>query len=75
MRDAYDENEKGFAEWQATGNTGAYDWGDHLDLVGDAVARGVTFRRVRVVSEPLSDYMRWEHACTDTNVQAGEDIR
>jgi hypothetical protein len=75
MRDAYDETEKGFAEWRATGDTGAYDWGDHLDIVRAAVARGVTFRRVRVVSEPLSEYMRWEHACTGTNIEAGEDIR
>ena len=25
MRDSYDETEPGFAEWKATGNTGAYD--------------------------------------------------
>jgi hypothetical protein len=59
----------------ATGDTSTYDWGDHLDIVRAAVACGVTFRRVRVVSEPLSEYMLWEHACTGTNVQAGEDVR
>ena len=75
MRDSYDATEKGFAEWQATSDTGAYEWGDHLDVVRAAVARGVRIRRVRVVSEPLSDYMRWEHACTEVNIQAGEDIR
>ena len=75
MRDSYDQTVKGFAEWQATGDTGAYEWGDHLDVARAAVARGVTIRRVRVVSEPLSDYLRWEHACTDVNVSAGEDVR
>ena len=75
MRDSYDYAEKGFAEWQATGDIGAYDWGDHLEVVRAAVARGVTIRRVRVVSEPLSDYLRWEHACTDVNIKAGENIR
>ena len=35
----------------------------------------MTIRRVRVVSEPLSDYLRWEHACTTVNIEAGEDIR
>ena len=75
MRDSYDEAEKGFAEWKATGGTGAYDWGDHLDVIRAAVARGVTVRRVRVVSEPLSEYLRWEHACTDVNIKVGEDIR
>jgi hypothetical protein len=75
MRDSYDEAEKGLAEWKATGGTGAYDWGDHLDVIRAAVARGVTVRRVRVVSEPLSEYLRWEHACTEANLEAGEDIR
>ena len=75
MRDSYDPTGKGFAEWRATGDTGAYEWGDHLDVVRAAVARGVTIRRVRLVSEPLSEYLRWEHACTDVNVSAGEDIR
>ena len=75
MRDTYDETEKGFAEWKATGGIGAYDWGDHLDVIRAATARGVTIRRVRVVSEPLSDYLRWEHACTAANIEAGEDIR
>ncbi len=32
-------------------------------------------RRVRVVSEPLPEYPRWQHACTDINIKAGEDIR
>ena len=39
MRDSYDPTVKGFAEWQATGDTGAYEWGDHLDVVCAAVAR------------------------------------
>ncbi len=25
--------------------------------------------------EPLSEYLRWEHACTDVNIEAGEDVR
>jgi len=28
-----------------------------------------------VVPEPLSEYLRWEHACTDVNVSAAEDVR
>jgi len=34
-----------------------------------------TVRRVRVVTEPLSQYIRWEHAVTRLNQEAGEDIR
>ena len=33
MRDSYEETEPGFAEWKATGDIGAYDWGDHLDVI------------------------------------------
>ncbi len=44
MRDSYDPTDQGFAEWQATGDIGAYEWGDHLDVVRAAVARGVTIR-------------------------------
>lgn len=41
-----------------------------------ATAReGKTWQRVRVVSEPLSDYITWEHAVTRFNIEAGEDIR
>ncbi len=47
MRGSCDPIVKGFAGWQATGDTGAYEWGDHLDVVRAAVARGVMIRRVR----------------------------
>jgi hypothetical protein len=33
MRGSYDETEQGYAEWKATGDVSAYDWGDHLDVV------------------------------------------
>lgn len=46
-----------------------------LDRVRLATAAGKTVRRVRVVTEPLSDYIRWEHAVTRLNQEAGEDIR
>jgi hypothetical protein len=36
----------------------------------------VRFRRVRVVSEPLSDYIRYEHYITEaSNIAGGEDVR
>ena len=58
--------------------TGAAD-SDFLDswcaLVRKAVARGVEFRRLRIVSEPLTDYVRWEHALTTANLAAGEHVR
>jgi hypothetical protein len=79
MRDTYDETEQGYAEWQETGDisvgANASGWIDHFAIVRAAAARGVTMRRVRVISEPASPYMRWEHASTQLNIEAGEDIR
>ena len=36
---------------------------------------GKTVRRVRVITEPHSQYVGWEHWLTDLNLDAGEDIR
>ena len=32
-------------------------------------------RRVRVISEPASQYIEWEHARTRLNIEADGDIR
>lgn len=50
-------------------------WRSWLDVVAETTARGVVMRRLRVVSEPLSDYARYEYDLTFTNVAAGEDVR
>jgi hypothetical protein len=50
-------------------------WGGWVKAVREAANRGVEFRRLRIVSEPLSDYIRWEHAITVVNVAAGEQVR
>nr|WP_231390257.1 DUF6879 family protein [Nocardia sp. CNY236] len=44
-------------------------------LIRETVGRGVSVNRVRVVSVPHSDYQRWLLSITDSNVEAGEDIR
>jgi hypothetical protein len=46
-----------------------------MTTVRDMVARGVVVRRARVVSEPVSDYVRFEHAGTEDNLNAGELVR
>lgn len=52
---------------------GAVEW---RGLVSSAVERGVRWRRLRVVPEPLTDYLRWEHQLTSSlNVAAGEEVR
>lgn len=44
-------------------------------LVRRATGSGRTVRRVRVVTEPLSPYIQWEHSVTPQNEAAGENIR
>ncbi|MDX2794062.1 DUF6879 family protein [Streptomyces scabiei] len=80
-RDVYGvvEEDEDFAAWRAGHRYNLDDrttwWNSFHDAVADAVARGVTMRRARVVSEPLSDYIRFEHSCTPQNLAAGEDVR
>ncbi|WP_330290695.1 DUF6879 family protein [Streptomyces sp. NBC_00576] len=40
-------------------------------MVSHAVARRVVARRARIVSEPVTDYIRYELAGTAVNVHAG----
>jgi hypothetical protein len=75
-RDAYDVSEAGtFAEWRQTGAVAHHDLGEFGEVVRAAVGRGVVWRRVRIISRPMSEYMRWEHAITSANLAVGEDIR
>ncbi|WP_199548932.1 DUF6879 family protein [Streptomyces sp. N35] len=81
MRDAYgvDNEAEDFAHWKRTGETdtdpnSAY-WTPWVELIRRTVARGVAVRRARIVSEPVSDYIRYEHASTVVNVVAGEQVR
>src|SRR4051812_20661669 len=78
MRDDYGTNPR-LAAWQRGERV---DWNDRESwwhpfhqTIADAVARGVSVRRARVVSEPVSEYIRWEHDATHGNLAAGEDVR
>jgi hypothetical protein len=81
MRDSYAvDYEKGpFADWRAGFRHDPADraswWRPWLDLIQDTVSRGVTVRRARIVSEPVSEYIRFEHSGTFTNIAAGEQVR
>ncbi|WP_231951626.1 DUF6879 family protein [Nocardia terpenica] len=44
-------------------------------FVQELTARGVSFKRVRVITVPHSDYQRWSLVMAAFNVEAGEDIR
>ncbi|MGW2794602.1 DUF6879 family protein [Streptomyces sp. NPDC001251] len=50
-------------------------WSNWHTMVREATERGVAVRRARVIGEPASDYIRWEHFITYGNVACGEDVR
>ncbi|WP_371671195.1 hypothetical protein OG985_28390 [Streptomyces sp. NBC_00289] len=56
-----DDGRKALAEW--------------MDLVESITKRGVSVRRARIVSVPVTDYVRYEHALTPLNLSAGEEVR
>ncbi|MET9196542.1 DUF6879 family protein [Streptomyces olivaceus] len=80
MRDAYQPDDPEFIAWQ---NGKRLDpasdrsswWRPFLDVVTETTARGVLMRRARIVSEPVTDYIRYEHDVTFPNVAAGELVR
>ncbi|MFD7719135.1 DUF6879 family protein [Streptomyces sp. NPDC059814] len=78
-RDSYMLDDPEFLAWQQGKRLDPSDrpswWGGWHDAVADAVARGVVVRRVRIVSEPISDYVRYEYDSTFTNIAAGESVR
>ncbi|WP_343240512.1 DUF6879 family protein [Streptomyces sp. SID14515] len=79
MRDSYMRDDPNFVRRQQGHRDDPADraswWRPWLDVVAAATARGVSMRRLRIVSEPLSDYTRYEYDGTFTNVAAGEDMR
>lgn len=79
MRDVYDPGSRRFASWRSghRENPANRDewWNSFHDVIAEAVARGVEVRRARVVSEPVSDYVRFEYDVTFSNIAAGEHVR
>ncbi|MFJ4768640.1 DUF6879 family protein [Streptomyces uncialis] len=81
MRDRYAVGDEvsDFTAWLDTGrrdtDPASEYWTPWVGTISRAVGRGVTVRRARVVSEPVTDYIRYEHAGTVVNVTAGEQVR
>jgi hypothetical protein len=81
MRDVsgVDQEKEEFAAWRNGFRLDPADreawWRPWLDLMQETVARGVVVCRARIVSEPVTDYIRFEHSGTFTNIAAGEQVR
>lgn len=77
MRDTYVPDDPSFIAWQGgppyDRTERERDW---HQLIESTRAKGVTVRRARIVSEPVTDYIRFEHSVTDSmNIKAGEQVR
>ncbi len=78
MRDGYMRSDPMFIAWQAGKvKEEALDpkrsaW---LGLMQEVTGRGVDVRRARIISEPVTDYIRFEYDVTVGNVAAGEQVR
>ena len=79
MRDGYMRDDPAFHAWNTGYRVDKSDrqswWRPWLDVVAEAVNCGVVIRRARIVSEPVSDYIRYEYDVTFPNISAGEQIR
>ncbi|MER5651153.1 DUF6879 family protein [Streptosporangium sp. NPDC002524] len=77
MRDAYTPQDPVFLDWMRGEPIDAVErHREWYDVVRATVARGVTMRRARIVSEPLADFTRFEYECTAAlNIAAGEQVR
>ena len=77
MRDSYGTAAEipHLARWEA-GEPDDTEWlRPWFDTVRSGVQAGKVFRRVRIVSEPISDYQKWVLKSSHLFVEAGEDIR
>ncbi|MGN9906370.1 DUF6879 family protein [Phytohabitans sp. LJ34] len=77
MRDAYSTEDPVFQDWRAGISVDpASRWREWFDLVSSTTARGVQIMRARIISEPISAYIRYEYEITDgLNITAGEQVR
>ncbi|MFE7241703.1 DUF6879 family protein [Streptomyces sp. NPDC057582] len=80
MRDTYavTEEEDELKLWRSgawTIDDGRKSLSGWMDLVASVVAKGVSVRRARIVSEPVTEYIRYENTLTLLNLEAGEDVR
>ncbi len=80
MRDTYTPTDPDYTAWLAGKPiTLILESPDHrwwYNLVRAHAQRGVEFRRARIVSEPVTDFIRYEYESTPIlNLPAGEQVR
>jgi len=77
MRDWYTLDDPDWRTWRAGQQPDvAVTRASWSGMVREVTARRVAIRRLRVVSEPVSDYVHYEYDITEAhNISAGEEVR
>lgn len=77
MRDGYEPDDPDWLEWRDGQHFDpAERWPEWFGMMRDTTARGVAVRRARIVSEPVTEYVRYEYDVTSAfNIASGEDVR
>jgi hypothetical protein len=77
LRDSYTPDDPDWLDWQAGRRFDpAERWSEWSDMVRATVQRGVSVRRVRIISEPVTPYVQFEYDVTAAhNIAAGEEVR
>jgi hypothetical protein len=77
LRDSYTPNDPNWRDWREGRRFDpAERYRNWFDLTATTTARGVEVRRMRLVSEPVTDYIRFEYDVTaGLNIAAGEQVR
>ncbi|MEU6034693.1 DUF6879 family protein [Actinomadura sp. NPDC047616] len=77
MRDMYTPDDPLYLDWKAGVQIDPLrEFRDWYDLIMSVVERGVEVRRARIVSEPITDFIRHEYEVTPVlNIPAGERVR
>ncbi|BCJ76181.1 hypothetical protein CS0771_57250 [Catellatospora sp. IY07-71] len=79
MRDGYMLDDPMLHAWRAghrdDPDNRASWWNEWCEMIAGLTGRGVAVRRARIVSEPVSQYIRYEYDVTFMNLAVGEDVR
>lgn len=77
MRDEYTPDDPVFTAWHAGQPVDILsEWREWYNLIRATTGRGVKIRRARVVSEPVTAFIRHEYESTSQlNIPAGEEVR
>ncbi len=77
LRDEYTPGDPVYLDWKAgVAVDPKKRWSEWYGLMSATTARSIKVRRARIVSEPVTDFIRYEYDLTPgLNLAAGEEVR